>query len=445
MMVTNLWPVRGNPVREVSSIIFCCVAVEAPVGELALGELPLTEAAARTYLAAGAFRDSAPGRIGVELEWVVTDPLAPVARVPMARLREVLAGLPAALPGGGAVSVEPGGQLELSSAPHPTLDACVRATRADLAVLRAVVGAAGLRLHGTGLDPDRVPERVLEVPRYDALEEFNRRRGPEGLAMMCNSASLQVCVEAGHEGIGGAFEQGARWRLADALGPVLLACFANSPSWLGRRTGWKSTRQVFRFRTDPSRCRAPRAGEPRAAWARYALAAQVMCVRPAEGADGGWLVPDGLTFAGWLRGGGPRPATLSDLEFHVSTLFPPVRARGYLEFRMLDQQPGEDGWLVPLAVVSALFDDPVAAEAAAAVAPRRSVRRQRDWMRAARHGLADPVLAEAAVACFGLALAALERSGADPAVLAAVADFADRYPNRGRCPADDVHSPAYAV
>ena len=80
-----------------------------------------------------------------------------------------------------------------------------------------------------------------------------------------------------------------------------------------------------------------------------------------------WTAPAGLTFRDWLRGGGERPPTLEDLSYHLSTLFPPVRPRGHLEYRVIDAQPG-DGWIVPAAVVTALLDDEAASQAAMAAA-----------------------------------------------------------------------------
>ena len=187
---------------------------------------------------------------------------------------------------------------------------------------------------------------------------------------------------------------------------------------------------------DKTRVRSPRRSiEPRRAWARFVLDASVVCIRRDE--DETWIVPDGLTMRQWLRGAGPRPATLADLEYHIGTLVPPVRPRGYLELRMIDAQPG-DGWIVPLAVATALLDDPQSAEAAVAAAPRRSVRRQHDWVNAARHGLADPMLAASARACFEIAQRGLERLGAPDPVRRAVSDFTDRYVRLGRCPADDI-------
>ncbi len=147
----------------------------------------------------------------------------------------------------------------------------------------------------------------------------------------------------------------------------------------------------------------------------------------------------------------PAP-TADDLNYHLSTLFPPVRARGHLELRMIDAQPG-DGWIVPVAVVSALADDPVAADAAMAAAepvwhalgaagvPPPRAPGPDPWLRAARLGPSDRVLARAASECFAAADAALARSEAPEPIRTAVADFADRYPLRGRCPADDVLDP----
>jgi glutamate--cysteine ligase len=167
-----------------------------------------------------------------------------------------------------------------------------------------------------------------------------------------------------------------------------------------------------------------------------------MCVRQDSGP---WEVPEGLTFREWTRSRSPRPPTRADLEYHLTTLFPPVRPRGHLELRMIDAQPGDDGWIVPLAVTAALFDDPAAAETA-----YRSVKRLAEralnlpaphnplWTDAARLGLADPELREVAVVCFAAALQALPRLGATAEVAGAVAAYLDRYVARGRCPADDL-------
>jgi len=426
---------------------------------------PLTESAAEAQAHGICFKTGPPGRVGVELEWLVSDGRDPALPVDQRRVTAALSALaaPRGLPGRGRLTTEPGGQVELSSAPAADLGHCVGVAGLDLAALRQAVQQAGLCLTGRGLDPIRPPQRVLELPRYAAMEAFFDRAGPWGRLMMCSTASVQVCLDAGDEGPGWA---GFRWRwqLLHAIGPILVAAFANSPLHRGRPTGWKSSRQAIWARLDPTRTRAPAhaepargarpaqawppAADPRSAWVEYALAAQVMCVRRGDAPD--WSAPAGLTFRDWLRGAGDRAPTSADLSYHLSTLFPPVRPRGHLEFRSIDAQPG-DGWIVPLAITTVLLDDPVAAQQAmtaseqvwfgerggGAAAAARGWQRGSPWWRAARHGPADPGLAVASRRCFEAAETALARAGAPAPVRQAVAAFAGCYVDRGRCPADD--------
>jgi ergothioneine biosynthesis glutamate--cysteine ligase EgtA len=410
----------------------------------------LTEADAEAHVRGVCFKTGPPGRIGVELEWLVRDCHDPAAPVAPQRVAQALAGLGEGngdgFPGEAVkavlnrafITVEPGGQVELSSAPADTLGELVQITLQDLATLRDAVARVGLELCGYGLDPLRPPERMLTLPRYAAMEEFFDRDGPWGRQMMCGTASVQVCVDAGDDTDGQSGYR-SRWELMHTIGPVLVAAFANSPMRKGRPTGWRSARQQVWANIDPSRTRAPQVdGDPRAAWAAYALDADVMCVRDPDSAD--WSAPPGLTFRDWVRGAPQRPPTTEDLDYHLSTLFPPVRPRGHLELRMIDAQPG-DGWIVPTAVVSALADDPIAADAAmAAAAPvwAGCSRGENDpWERAARCGPADPELSRASKACFEAAGAALRRAGTPQAIIRAVDDFTERYVQHDRCPADD--------
>ncbi|MEU3841229.1 ergothioneine biosynthesis glutamate--cysteine ligase EgtA [Streptomyces sp. NPDC028635] len=401
----------------------------------------VTEAEVEALVRGICFKTGPPRRLGVEVEWLVHEERDPLLPVSPDRLDAAYAAL-RNVPLGSALTVEPGGQLELSSPPAASLMECVGTVSADLAAVRAVLRRDGLVLAGIGHDPWHLPRRYLREPRYDAMETALDRAGPAGRAMMRASASVQVCVDAGHEEPG-PLGHGRRWWLAHTLGAVLVAAFAHSPMAGHRPTGWRSTRQLRWMEIGPGRAGAPVPdGEPRAAWARHVLDAPVMCVRRE---DGPWEVPDGLTFREWTRSGAPRPPTRADLDYHLTTLFPPVRPRGHLELRMIDAQPGEDGWIVPLAVTAALFDDPEAAETAyrtvkpltertlALPAPHNPL-----WADAARDGLTDPELAEAAADCFTAALAALPRLGATTEVTDAVAAYRDRYVLRGRCPADDL-------
>ena len=162
---------------------------------------PLTEDDAEAQAHGIAFKTCPPGRVGVELEWLVCDGRDPALPVDQRRVAAALARLdePGALPGRGRLTTEPGGQVELSSAPASGLGGCVAAARSDLTAVRQAIAPAGLSLAGHGLDPLRPPRRVLDLPRYAAMEAFFDRTGPWGRVMMCSTASVQVCVDAGHE------------------------------------------------------------------------------------------------------------------------------------------------------------------------------------------------------------------------------------------------------
>ena len=414
----------------------------------------LREDEALAHIAGICFKTGPPRRTGVELEWLVRDHRDPLAPVPVERLRAALAllGPTGVLPNGGRITLEPGGQVELSSRPADSPVRCLRETAADLADLRAALASVGLLLEGCGLEPYRDPERVLDLPRYRAMERYFDSAGHWGRMMMRATTSVQVNVDAGEEADASTVAAAAanghgttgyrfRWALVHRLGPVLVAAFANSPLWRGCPTGWRSTRQAVWAHMDPGRTRPPEADhDPRAAWARYALDARLLCLRRPEPAP--WTAPPDTPLRSWLRGSAPepQPPSLDDAEYHLTTLFPPVRPRGWLELRMIDAQGGDD-WMVPLLLVTALLDDPVAARAAyratepltgGAELPPWAV-----WLDAARHGPADPALGAAARACFSAGSAALARSGVPESLRRTVSDFAQRYPQRGRCPADD--------
>jgi glutamate--cysteine ligase len=393
---------------------------------------PLSESDAEVYVASVCFKTGPPGAAGVEVERLVHDVSNPRFPVPVARVSDAMAASEGPLPGGGVITFEPGGQLEVSSACAPGLPALVAATRADLAAVETLLAAAGLCFGQMALDPGRPPVRSLDHPRYAAMEHHFDRFGPAGRTMMCSTASLQISLDAGFDnpGSSGAAQ---RWARLHNLLPVLVAMFANSPFLHGVPNGWHSNRQRIWLAIDPTRtAMVPFSLDPRLAWARYALDALVLCI-PSEEAR--WKAPRGLTMRNWLRGEGPRPATLRDLEYHLTTLFPPVRPRGFMEIRVIDAQAGSD-WEPVTAMVTALMDDEHAADLAAeACAPVASL--SDPIGTAARHALADPLLASAALGCAEAALMALPRLGADAATRTRAEDFVDRYTARGRCPAEE--------
>ncbi|WP_106241293.1 ergothioneine biosynthesis glutamate--cysteine ligase EgtA [Allonocardiopsis opalescens] len=390
----------------------------------------LTEDDVLDHVRGVCFKTGPPGLVGIESEWLVIDPEHPHVPVPLRTVAPVVdAGGPP--PAGSALTYEPGGQLELSSLPQPGLAAAFRAMATDLADLDGRLAAVGLCLSGHGLDPHRSVERQLAVPRYAAMEAYFDARGRAGRLMMCSTASVQICLDIGLD----AEDARARWRRVHQLGPVLVAAFANSPLYRGRPTGWRSTRQAIWASCDPARTRPVRRGDPLSAWAEYVLDAPLMAIRRE---DAPWIVDPGLRFGEWLAGKLHGHPTRDDLEYHLTTLFPPVRPRGWLELRMVDALP-RHWWPVPVAVATALLDDPAAARAAddCTAALAEAAGPEGGWRAAARHGPADPAIAEAARCCFAAARDALPRMGAHE-LIPVVDAYIELYVERGRCPADDL-------
>ncbi|HSO95993.1 MAG TPA: ergothioneine biosynthesis glutamate--cysteine ligase EgtA [Acidimicrobiia bacterium] len=390
----------------------------------------LTELEAHRAVADAARGPAAPAsngthRVGVELEWLagrLDDPSRPV---PFDALQAATASLEP-LSGGSRISFEPGGQVELSSPALDGLAACTSIGR-DTATLRAALEPAGIGLTAVGLDPSGERDRVVRNARYDAMEAFFDADGDAGRTMMRSTAAVQVNLDYGPDG-----ERERRWQLAHDVGPVLAAAFANSPWSRGEPTGWRSARLAVWFGIDPGRSApVPRTGACPDAWATYALDARVMMVR--RSTDEHVPVLDDLGFRTWITDGHPLGwPTRDDLDYHLTTLFPPVRPRGWLELRMIDALP-DPWWRAAVAVSDAVITDPeLDAAVRAASGPVSSL-----WREAAHDGLSHPALGRAARGCFHAARDVLSSRGADRATIDATEEFIDRYVDRSRCPADD--------
>lgn len=371
--------------------------------------------------------DFAEGRrattVGLELEWLTLDPSGRRLRLEDAEavIAEVSPGIT-----GGHLSLEPGGQIELSTSPFPDAALACAAAAADLLALDQACTARGIGLVALGQDPTRAPERVVTAPRYRAMESYFDALGTAGRTMMCNTAALQVNLCLGDPA-----QQVERWRLAHQIGPALIAAFANSPFADGAPTGWQSSRLRTWWMLDPSRSApVPIDGDPAERWLRYALDARVMLIRVSD--DDFRALRRPMSFGQWLDQGHELGfPTIDDLVYHLTTLFPPVRPKGWLELRMFDALP-TPFWHVATAVAVALLHDPdTAAAAGEAVAGTAGL-----WLEAAQLGLGHPLLASAARRCFELAIESLERQRADTLAGVAAA-YHDRWVARGRSPADD--------
>lgn len=357
------------------------MALPGGVREGSPGTGPVTVSDVSEYIKISCGVPSAVPTVGVEVEWHVVDLADPDSRPSVDLIDRLLESLE--LPGGSRVSFEPGGQLELSSVPVGTPDEAYSRLLSDMAVLRPALRSGGLDLLASPHHASRRPCRVSDSPRYEIMERWFSTGGwPAAPEMMCNTASIQVNVGCGAD-------PSATWRLANQLAPILAATFACSAA-----ETWASTRLRAWAGLDPSRTSSAfDTGDAIADWTQYALAAKaIMRARP----DGGFeALADGLSLREWIETpppGCPAP-TLPDVELHLSTLFPPVRLKGWIEIRVIDMQPG-DWWPVPLAVTAALLAPP--AGTPAADFGWLGELGQIPWQEAGRIGLTSAVLATAA-------------------------------------------------
>ena len=382
---------------------------------------------AALHIGEACLADGPVGRVGLEVEAHCFDLADPMRRPGWAEVSDAIADVPP-LPGGSAITVEPGGAVELSGPPMDEPVAAIAAMTAERAVLRAAFAQAGLGLVLVGADPLRPAKRVNPGDRYRAMEQFftASQTGDAGAAMMTSTASVQVNLDAGPQD-----GWAARVRLAHALGPTMIAIAANSPLLGGQFSGWQSTRQRVWSQLDSARC-GPILGvngdDPASDWARYALKAPVMLVHSSP-ENTAAPVTDWVPFADWADGrvllGGRRP-THADLEYHLTTLFPPVRPRRWLEIRYLDSLP-DAVWPAVVFTLVTLLDDPVAADIAAEATEAVATA----WDRAAQIGLGDRRLRDAATRCVQTTA---ERA---PTELVESMDQLVRSVEKGRCPADD--------
>lgn len=384
---------------------------------------PLTADDAVRFIHETALEDSPVGVVGLEVETHLVDLNAAAERVPWSRVQAAVERGSVELSATG-ITVEPGGQMELSGQPEVDVCAAVAAMRHDEQRLRLVLAEDHLGLAHLGADPVRSPARVNPRARYRAMERhfLGTGRLEAGTTMMCSTAALQVNLQAGPR---------ATWperlALAHALGPTLVSVAACSRWLAGRDSGWVSARQRAWSGLDAGTSGlVTLTGDPLSDWARYALGAPVMFT---EAGDRDLVaVARPIPFSAWLSGRvrlGGRAPTLADLALHLSTLFPPVRMRGYLEIRYMDITAPR-WWPAIAALTATLMDDPICAAAAAEVTEETAGR----WVDAARVGLADPALARSAQRCLAIAADRVA-----PPLRLAVSDLADLV-GSGRGPGD---------
>jgi glutamate--cysteine ligase len=344
---------------------------------------------------------------------------------------------------GDRITVEPGGQVELSGAALPTAAEAAAVLRAHVAEVQAVGAPLGMRFLGIGARPFGTIDDVSWLPkrRYGVMRSYFPAQGRGSrLApfMMKQTATVQANFDYVDEA-----DALAKMRAAFGVTSIVTALFAASPISEGRPNGWKSFRAAVWLETDEDRAGLlPFAFAPTFSFRDYAEWAldvpMFFVVR-----DGVYRpTTERLTFRRFMaEGAGGATATLADWEVHLSTLFPEVRLKRYIELRGADAGP------VPMATALAslwrgLLEDAGAREAAWALvadhdlasreALRRAVPREGLAARFGRH-----TVRELAVELVRLARAGLARAPGGPADAALLAPL-EAYAAAGRCPADDL-------
>jgi len=257
----------------------------------------------------------------------------------------------------GAISLEPAGQFELSGAPVETIhDTCAESNR-HLAQCREVGDRLGLGFLGLGFWPDKRRDELPVMPkgRYAIMLRQMPKVGGLGLDMMKRTCTIQTNLDYSSEA-----DMVKKFRVSLALQPLATALFANSPFTEGKPNGFKSFRSHIWTDTDPHRTGTlPFVFDDGFGYDRYvdyALDVPMYFVYR----DGGYVDAAGLSFRDFLDGRltplyGEKP-TVADWKDHLSTAFPEVRLKGYLEMRGADGGRWDRICALPALWVGLLYD-----------------------------------------------------------------------------------------
>jgi glutamate--cysteine ligase len=260
--------------------------------------------------------------------------------------------------GGGAVTLEPGGQFELSGAPVDNVHQTCAELMAHLAQLREVARPLRIGFLGIGMTPTWTRAEMPMMPkgRYRIMTAYMPKVGRHGLDMMYRTCTVQTNLDFCSEA-----DMVKKLRVALALQPVATALFANSPFTEGKPNGYLSFRSEIWRDTDPDRTgMLPWAFDPGMGferWVDYALDVPMYFVK--RGSN--YVDVAGKSFrdlmAGKLDALSGERATISDWANHLSTIFPEVRLKRYLEMRGADSNPWTILPALPAYWVGLLYDD----------------------------------------------------------------------------------------
>ena len=259
---------------------------------------------------------------------------------------------------GANVSLEPGGQLELSGAPLSTIHETCDEVNQHLAEVRAVADEIGVGFIGLGAAPEWTHDEMPLMPkgRYRLMDGYMGRVGTMGRVMMRRTCTVQVNLDFGSEA-----DMVRKMRVAVALQPVATALFANSPFFEGEPAGVKSLRaKVWRNLDDARTGMIPFVfdeGFGFESWTEWVLDVPMYFVYR----DGRYIDALGQSFRDFLKGElpalpGEKP-TLSDWADHLTTVFPEARVKKFIEMRGADGGPWRRLCALPALWVGLLYDE----------------------------------------------------------------------------------------
>jgi glutamate--cysteine ligase len=267
---------------------------------------------------------------------------------------------------GGSVTLEPGGQLELSGAPLDNLHQTCGETGRHLRHMRNVCAPLGIGMLGCGYHPTARREDISFMPkgRYKIMREYMPKVGTLGLDMMLRTCTVQVNLDYANEA-----DMRRKFRTSLALQPVATALFANSPFKDGEASSYLSTRAHAWTDTDAARCGVPSCVFDDAfgyeQWIDYILDVPMYFLH--RGDD--YIDVAGQSFHDYMAGNLPgfegQLPTMEDFEDHMTTAFPEVRLKQFLEMRGADSGMWANICALPAFWVGLLYDEAALEEAVA--------------------------------------------------------------------------------
>ena len=258
---------------------------------------------------------------------------------------------------GASISLEPGGQLELSGTPLENLHQTCKETGQHLKIMKEVMSGLGLSMVGVGYDPKWARSDISFMPkgRYEIMKNYMPKVGQLGLDMMLRTCTIQVNLDFASEK-----DMIEKFQISMALQSVATALFANSPFIEGKPSGYLSSRAMVWTDTDPYRTGVPEivfdSNFGYESWLNYVLEVPMYFVYR----DGKYIDVAGNSFVdfmeGKLKGFEGQYPTIKDWEDHITVAFPEVRLKQYLEMRGADGGPWNIICALPALWVGLLYD-----------------------------------------------------------------------------------------